>query len=61
MKKLSAALDHAHKIEPNGIYQADIMHSGDVKHDKKNNRVDFTPNTTKKTQTKTTIDRKSVV
>ena len=45
VQKLSAALDHAHKIQPNGIYQADIMHAGDVKHDKANNRVDFTPNT----------------
>ena len=45
VQKLSAALDHAHKIEPQGIYQADIMHAGDVKHDKKSNRVDFTPNT----------------
>ena len=43
--KLKASLDHAHKIEPQGIYQADVMHSGDVKHNKKNNRVDFTPNT----------------
>lgn len=45
VQKLSAALDHAHKIQPNGIYQADIMHAGDVKHDKASNRVDFTPNT----------------
>ena len=43
VQKLSAALDHAHKIEPDGIYQADIMHAGDVK--KKGNRVEFTPNT----------------
>ena len=45
VQKLKAALDHAHKIKPQGIYQADIMHAGDVNHDKKNNRVDFTPNT----------------
>jgi len=43
VQKLKAALDHAHKIKPQGIYQADIMHAGDVNHDKKNNRVDFTP------------------
>ncbi len=43
VQKLSAALDHAHKIKPQGIYQADIMHAGDVK--KKGNRVEFTPNT----------------
>lgn len=43
VSKLKGALDHAHKIKPNGVYQADIMHAGDVKHDKKNNRVDFTP------------------
>ena len=45
VQKLKAALDHAHKIKPQGIYQADIMHAGDVNHDEKNNRVDFTPNT----------------
>ena len=44
VKKLKGALDHAHKIEPDGIYQADIMHTeGDVQ--KKGNRVEFTPNT----------------
>ncbi len=43
VQKLKAALDHAHKIKPQGIYQADIMHAGDVK--KKGNRVEFTPNT----------------
>tara|TARA_X000000368_G_C23042932_1_gene717831 strand:+ start:1401 stop:2567 length:1167 start_codon:yes stop_codon:yes gene_type:complete len=43
VQKLSAALDHAHKIEPDGVYQADIMHAGDVK--KKGNKVHFTPNT----------------
>ena len=41
VSKLKAALDHAHKIKPNGVYQADIMHAGDVK--KKGNRVEFTP------------------
>ena len=43
VQKLKAALDHAHKIKPQGIYQADIMHAGDVQ--KKGNRVEFTPNT----------------
>jgi hypothetical protein len=42
--KLKAALDHAHKIKPQGVYQADIMHTpDDVK--KNGNRVEFTPNT----------------
>ena len=42
VSKLKAALDHAHKIEPDGVYQADIMHGpGDVK--KNGNRVEFTP------------------
>ena len=43
VEKLKAALDHAHKIKPQGVYQADIMHAGDVK--KNGNRVEFTPNT----------------
>ena len=43
VEKLKAALDHAHKIKPQGVYQADIMHAGDVK--KTGNRVEFTPNT----------------
>ena len=43
VEKLKAALDHAHKIKPQGVYQADIMHAGDVK--KNGNSVEFTPNT----------------
>ena len=42
VEKLKASLDHAHKIKPQGIYQADVMHTG-VKQN--GNRVEFTPNT----------------
>ena len=46
VSKLKYALDHLHKTNPQGIYQADIMHTAeDLQHDKKNNKVHFTPNT----------------
>jgi hypothetical protein len=42
--KLKAALDHLPKIAPKkGVYQGDIMHSGDV--EKKKDGVSFKPNT----------------
>lgn len=42
--KLSAALEHLPKIAPKkGVYQGDIMHSGDV--EKKKDGVSFKPNT----------------
>jgi len=43
VSKLKAALDHLPKIHKDGVYQADIMHSGDAK--KEGNRVHYTPNT----------------
>lgn len=42
--KLKAALDHLPKVAPKkGVYQGDIMHSGDVEH--KKGSVSFKPNT----------------
>ena len=43
--KLKSALDHLPKVAPKkGVYQGDIMHSGDVEH-KKSGDVSFKPNT----------------
>lgn len=43
--KLKSALDHLPKVAPKkGVYQGDIMHSGDVEH-KKGGGVSFKPNT----------------
>ena len=43
--KLGAALKHLPKVAPKkGVYQGDIMHSGDVEHHKSGN-VSFKPNT----------------
>ena len=44
-EKLHAALDHLKKVSPKtGVYQGDIMHSGDIEQ-KKGGKVSFTPNT----------------
>jgi hypothetical protein len=44
--KLKSALTHLPKVAPKtGVYQGDIMHSGDVHHDKKAGTTSFTPNT----------------
>ncbi len=44
VQKLKAALEHLPKIhDGKGIYQADIMHSGDVKD--RGHRAEYTPNT----------------
>ena len=44
-EKLHAALDHLKKVAPKtGVYQGDIMHSGDIEQ-KKGGKVSFTPNT----------------
>ena len=42
VEKLKASLDHAHKIKPQGVYQADVMHTGAKQN---GDRVEFTPNT----------------
>jgi hypothetical protein len=43
--KLKSALDHLPKVAPKkGVYQGDIMHSGDVEHHKSGD-VSFKPNT----------------
>jgi hypothetical protein len=46
-EKLKDALEHLPKIAPKqGVYQGDLMYSGDdVKHDKKTGTASFTPNT----------------
>jgi hypothetical protein len=46
MDKLHAALNHLKKVAPKtGVYQGDIMHSGDDVEEKKGGKVSFTPNT----------------
>ena len=50
VNKLHAALNHLKKVAPKtGVYQGDIMHSGDDLHHEKNGKVSFTPNTIKYT------------
>jgi hypothetical protein len=46
MDKLHAALNHLPKIAPKtGVYQGDVMHSGDDVEHKPNGKASFTPNT----------------
>jgi len=46
MEKLHAALNHLKKVAPKtGVYQGDIMHSGDDLKHEKGGKVSFTPNT----------------
>jgi len=46
MDKLHAALNHLKKVAPkSGVYQGDMMHSGEDLHHHKNGKVSFTPNT----------------
>ena len=46
MDKLHAALNHLKKVAPKtGVYQGDMMHSGEDLEHHKNGKVSFTPNT----------------
>lgn len=50
VEKLKDSLDHLHKITPKkGVYQGDLMFSGDDKKHNDNGSVSFTPNTIKYT------------
>jgi hypothetical protein len=46
VEKLHAALNHLKKVAPKtGVYQGDIMHSGDDVKEKRGGKASFTPNT----------------
>jgi hypothetical protein len=50
VEKLKDSLDHLHKVAPKkGVYQGDLMFSGDDKKHNDNGSVSFTPNTIKYT------------